>query len=470
MVIAIKRSAFALLFMAAAGCAGSYAKKIRAAEESYYNGDIDTAVAAITPLAQDSAARDRLLYYMEAGVIYHSKGDYKTSNEIFARADEMADEIKTSITGSAKSFLLSDREADFQGENFERILIKYYLALNHVLLGDLKAAKRNLRKLEADLKEMKYEDAAYKQVLIARYLDALVSEELGQYNDARVQYKNLENFGADRNWLIRERYLLAQHAHDAADMARYSAGRQAPLFPPDKGQQTGELVVLLQTGKASVKASRGNLMGDREFALALRVAIDVAILSEGKGLSTSGVIAMLGTAENPIPRFAEREKGSAPALAINGVVLPAPAQLTDFDLIAQKNFNDNYSSYINRNVASIATKIVVAAVAADALARQIRKNNDGIVGALGGLAVGLGAGGAVAATVKPDLRSWHTLPAGFFAVRVLLPAGKYDLSVQPDLVLYGNGIGQFEIRPGRKTFVSLRSFRRGLSSGESATR
>lgn len=469
MVIAIKRSAIALLLMASTGCAGSYAKKIRAAEESFYNGDIDTAVATITPLAQDATARDRLLYYMEAGIIYHSKGDYKTSNEIFARADEMADEIKTSITGSAKSFLLSDREADFQGENFERILIKYYLALNHVLLGDLKAAKRSLRKLEADLKEMKYEDAGYKQVLIARYLDALVSEELGQYNDARVQYKNLENFGVDGTWLNHERYLLAEHARDTADMARYSAGRAAALIAPIKGQQTGELVVLLQAGKASVKASRGNLMGDREFAVALRIAIDVAILTEGKGLSTAGVIAMLGTAENPIPKFAEREKGTATALTLNGVGLPSLVKLTDFDLIAQKNFNDNYSSYINKNVASIATKIVVAAVAADAVARQIRKNNDGIVGALGGLAVGLGAGGAVAATVKPDLRSWHMLPAGFFAVRVQLPAGRYDLSAQPGLVLYGTSSGQIEIMPGKKTFVSLRSFRRGLASGESTT-
>ena len=159
-------------------CAGSYAKKIKATEESFYNGDVDGAVASITPLAQDSSSRDRLLFYMEAGVVFHTKGDYQTSNDIFRRADEMAEEIKTSITDSTKAFLLSDREGAFQGENFERILIKYYLALNQVMLGDLENAKRTLRKLEADLKDMKYEDSAYKQILAARYLDALVSEEL----------------------------------------------------------------------------------------------------------------------------------------------------------------------------------------------------------------------------------------------------------------------------------------------------
>lgn len=455
------------------GCAGSYVKKVRATEEAFYNGDIDGAVTQITPLAQDSSARDRLLFYMEAGLIYHSKGDLKTSNEIFTRADEMADEIKTSITGSVGTFLLNDREGEFKGENFERILIKYYLALNYTLMGELDNAKRMLRKLEVDLKDMKYEDADYKQVLVARYLDALISEELAQYNDARVQYKNLENFGADAAWLARERYALAAKSRDAGDMAKYAANKAQQLeFPnirtPQDKKNPGELVVIIETGKAAVKASRGNLMNDREFALALRIAIDVAILSHGKGLSTAGVIAMMGTADNPIPKFAPRENSPAPTLMLEDVTLPQAQRLTDFDYISQRNFNDNYSSYINKNVASIATKIVIAAVAADAAARSIRKSNDGIIGALGGLAVGLGAGAGVAATVKPDLRSWHMLPAGYAVIRVSLPAGIYNLGVQGQgvegsgIVVYGNGNPQVEIKPGKKTFVSLRSFTRGL--------
>lgn len=462
-------SAVALAFTL--GCAGSYVKKVRATEEAFYNGDIDGAVSQITPLAQDSSARDRLLFYMEAGLIYHTKGDLKTSTEIFTRADEMAEQIKTSITGSVGTFLLSDREGEFQGENFERALIKYYLALNYTLMGELENAKRMLRKLEVDLKEMKYEDADYKQILVARYLDALISEELNQFNDARVQYKNLENFGASPDWLARERYLLAARSRDAGDMAKYAAAKPAVLdFPnirtPLDKKNPGELVVIVETGKAAVKASRGNLMNDREFALALRVAIDVAILSRGKGLSTAGVIAMLGTADNPIPKFAPRENTPAPALMLEDISLPQAQRLTDFDIISQKNFNDNYSSYINKNVASIATKIVVAAVAAQAVSSTFQKKENGVLGALGGLAVGLGAGAGVAATVKPDLRSWHMLPANYSVVRVTLPAGTYRLGVrggeEGGLVVYGNENPDVEIKPGKKTFVSLRAFTRGL--------
>jgi uncharacterized protein len=451
-------------------CVSSYVKKVKATEDAFYSGDIDTAVAVITPLAKDSASRDRLLFYIEAGVIYHNKGDYKTSNEILTRANEMAEEIKTSITGATASFLLSDRQSAFQGENFERILIKYYLALNMTLLGDLENAKRMLRKLEADLKDMKYEDSAYKQIMIARYLDALISEELGSYNDARVQYKNLELLGVDSAWLSRERYRLAARSKDPEDLALYSEYKpQVMEFPnirtPLDMEHPGELVILIETGKAAVKTSRGRLMNDVEFAVALRVAIEVAILSQGKGLSTAGVIAMLGTAENPIPKFVPRDATPAPQLRLEDQVLPQALELTNFDLIAQKNFNDNYSSYVTKNVASLATKIVVAAVAADAVARSIRKNADGVWGALGGLAVGLGAGAGVAATVKPDLRSSHMLPSGYAAIRITVPAGFYTLNLaqpRPDLVVYGNLTPTVEIKPGKKTFVNLRVFKRGL--------
>lgn len=453
----LRISIILFLAFAAAGCAGSYAKKIQASEEAFYSGAIDTAVKTITPLAQDSAARDRLLYYMEAGVVFHSQGDYQTSLEIFSRADEMADEIKTSLTGTAKSFLLSDREGEFQGENFERLLIKYYLALDQALTGDLQAAKRTLRKLEADLKDMKYEDAAYKQVLVARYLNALVSEELKEFNDARVQYRNLENFGVDAEWLQRERYLLAKHANDRQDLARYQKGRTEPLFK-NSDAKTGELIVFAEMGKAAVKESRGDLLSDEQFALALRVALDAAILSQGSALTTVSVLAMLGTAENPIPKFVEREAPHLPQLFLQETALPPSLLLTNFDWIAEKNFNENYSSYVTRNVASIATKIVIAAIAAEAVSRQIKDNTSGTVGVLAGFAVGLGAGGAVAATVKPDLRSWRLLPAGFYAVRVILPEGTYPLFAGEGMV-YGNKTGTVQIHAGKKTFVSLRIFK-----------
>ena len=57
------------------------------------------------------------------------------------------------------------------------------------------------------------------------------------------------------------------------------------------------------------------------------------------------------------------------------------------------------------------------------------------------------------------------LPARFSALRVTLPAGSYQLKVaaaDPNRIVFGLDAQVVEIKPGKKTFVSLRSFRRGL--------
>ncbi|MFO1472143.1 MAG: hypothetical protein U1F27_14030 [Turneriella sp.] len=57
------------------------------------------------------------------------------------------------------------------------------------------------------------------------------------------------------------------------------------------------------------------------------------------------------------------------------------------------------------------------------------------------------------------------LPARFSAVRVALPAGSYRLKLaaeDPNRVVFGLDAQTVEIKPGKKTFVSMRTFRRGL--------
>ncbi len=61
---------------------------------------------------------------------------------------------------------------------------------------------------------------------------------------------------------------------------------------------------------------------------------------------------------------------------------------------------------------------------------------------------------------EPDVRSWRTLPGRMTLVRVPLPAGSFRFTVE---VTAGSGpwrrsieLPEFEIRPGRRVFYSLR--------------
>ena len=293
-------------------CAGSYQDLLQKTEAYFDTGNYNAAVDKIRNLVNDAGTKDKLLLLMEAGVILHTMGEYKKSNDAFNDAYDIAESIKKSVSKAVLSFITSDRQNNYTGENFERVLINFYIALNYMMLGDNDGAKRALKRLDYDLKEMKFEDMPYKQNLAARYLDAIISECVGQYNDARVEYKNLEILDPKNPVLLPSRYILALKEQDQDDINKYkdgAGGVQAfnnNMQPVPYYSDMGELVIIHEAGQAPVKVSRGRLLNDQEFLVALRAAIEIALVAQGGVLSTTAVLAMMGTAENPIPIYNTR--------------------------------------------------------------------------------------------------------------------------------------------------------------------
>lgn len=437
----MKKSSLILFLVLLVSCSKSYVDIIKEVENSLYSNNFETAVPLIRDLVQEADSKDKLLYLMEAGVVLHSKGDYASSNKAFMQADQIADEINVSISKSALSFLLSDIESNFIGENFERVMIKLYIALNYLCLNQPENAKRYFQKVEFELKDMKFSDAKYKQNLFARYLDAITSESLGKYNDARVQYKNLLEMYPDKKEILSERYILAFKENDAADLSKFAEGKNSVLSfnknlkKTELSSEMGELILINQSGKSATKESRGKLMDDPAFLLPLRASIEVALRSQSaQGLSLTGVMAILGTAENPIPvyKMRENEKEATATVLVNSMPISQLKKYNDFSETAINNYNENYSAIVSKNVASIATKIVLAAVASYAAGQAVAKRNDDnqVLGAVVSFVSGLASGYAVASSLKPDLRCWRTIPSNFQAKRIFLEPGSYEITIQ----------------------------------------
>lgn len=447
-------------------CSKSYVDIIKEVETSLYSSDFEAAVPMIRELVNESDTKDKLLYLMEAGVVLHSKGDYAASNKAFMQADQIADEINVSISKSAMAFLVSDVESNFIGENFERVMIKLYIALNYLCLNQPENAKRYFQKVEFELKDMKFSDAKYKQNLFARYLDAITSESLGRYNDARVQYKNLLEMDLDKKEILGERYILAFKENDIADLGKFSEGKSQVqsynknLSKIELSSDLGELVVINQSGKAATKESRGNLIDDPKFMLPLRTAIEASLRTQSsEGLTLSGVMAMLGTAENPIPIYKMRDKENEPTstISINSKLIAKLKKYNDFSETAISNYNDNYSSIVSRNVASIATKIVLAAVASYAAGQAVSKKNDDnqLLGTAVSFITGLATGYAVASSLKPDLRCWRTIPSNFQAKRIFLEPGQYEITIKNNK---SSIIRTVTIEKNKTSFLAIRTF------------
>lgn len=479
---------FSLLTLA---CASDYSKIIKATEDDYYSRNYDAAIPRIRALYEDASGKDKLLFLMEAGMIFHSKGDYETSNKVFKQAEGIADNIKVSLTKSGISFLLSDNESNYTGEDFERVMIKFYIAYNYLVLGDLENAKIYFRRLDFELKEMKFLSADYRQNNAARLLDAYVSERLGRFNDARVQYKNMEQLIGSSTLLAGDRYHLALKEGDARDQQKYSQGKsQIQAFDKSmhavspSSENLTEVVIIHEAGKSAIKMSRGKLINDEYLSVALRGAIEATMRNGGSisgaavsggrsvsvprgsggGAAMAAIISALAVAENPIPIYKERDpSGSKPKrYYINGVDVGSSEVLNDFSDTAIHNFNDNYQMIITKNLTSIAVKMIAAAIASEALSKAIEgsrgKKGDDLVTGLISLAAGAATGIAISQTIAPDLRCWRTIPSTFQIKRIFLAPGEYNFKVD----LAGGGVhnapSKIIVEEGKPLFVPIRSY------------
>jgi uncharacterized protein len=428
------------------GCS-SYKDIIKEVETDFYSNRYDEAIPKIRSLAGDASNKDRLLYLMEAGIIFHTKGDYKTSNIVLQQAEDIADTIQKSMSREALSFILSDEETNFRGESFEVVMIKFYIALNMIMMSDLEGAKRYFKKVEFELKEMRFSEEFFQQNLAARYTNALVSEYLGNYNDARVQYKNILSINSDLKQVRGDRYVLAVKENDLEDIGNFADGagyircfdRQLNPVPYKKGM--AEIVILQQAGKAAIKVSRGKLFDDPHFSSALRAAIDGTLRSQGAALPLTAVVASFSTAENPIPKYEIRPSlyGGESVVLINDVEVGQTKKINDYSETAIQTFEENYPGLVAKNVGSLALKMVAATVAAYSAkaAFQTKKGKDRnqdqaieLAGNIAGAAAGFVTGLAMSFTVKPDLRSWHLVPSNYQISRIFVEPGQYNVKLK----------------------------------------
>ncbi len=186
------------------------------------------------------AEKDRLLYFIDAGMLAHYAGDYQLSNEKLSVAEEAAEELFTkSVSRAAASILLNDNVLEYAGEDYEVLYTNLIMALNYAALGEFEDAFVEVRRanLKLELLEQKYADAAatYQRGLakdtnnveieydlpklrfhndaLARYLSMHMYAAVGKYDDARVDFDYLD-----------EAFRLQSHIYDFAkpDVTYYS--------------------------------------------------------------------------------------------------------------------------------------------------------------------------------------------------------------------------------------------------------
>ncbi len=369
----------------------------------------DEAAEKLKPLAAEEG-NDQLVYLFEYGTALHYAGKYEESNRAFLKADKLSEiQDYTSLSREAGSLLLSETMVQYKGDDYEKVLINAYLAMNYMLLGKMEDAAVEARRLNEKL--VKYKEEAkrnYEQNPFARYISAMAYENQQNWDSAYIDYKNTYQLIGPTPQLKADLIRTAKKAHRQDDLDMWK--QKFPDVQVDPGfDSKGEIVLLYEQGN--------------------------------------------GPRKRPNPAFTRVPKlypqpswGKFARLEIQGVASKQTDYIYSVEQVAIKTLDDAYAGIIAKRVAGIATKAVVA--------DQIRQKNE-LLGALAWIGMN--------AADQADLRQWSSLPQSLQIARVSLPAGEYTVQVKT----YDNRNtptgedlppSKIKVAAHRKTFVNWRSF------------
>jgi hypothetical protein len=394
--------------------------------------------------------KNRLLFYMDKGMVQHLAKKYKDSNKHLEQAKQTAQDLWTeSVGANAASWIGNDNALPYQGEDFEKVLIHFIAALNYIGLGDYSGARVEARQISGKLElyTSKYEqrDNIYKDDAFARWLSGKLAEsgakeDTQALNDAWIDFKKsvdvyLTDY-AERYKITVPPFVLADALRAAEGLGRdfeseYNELRaKFPTVPFKTRAETkdqGEVVFIHLWGEAPYK------IDEYWDASANNDPIRVAF-----------------------PRFVAKSN------VIIGSRISVAGASDDAELgepvtaIAIQNLDDHSARIKAKAIARAVAKYI-----ASKAAQKAGENAGGTGGALMQLA---GAAFQVAsyASEEADKRSWITLPAGVSVASAFAAPGEQQLEVE--LLAAGGRVVErttlpVTVKPGEVTFVSYRSFK-----------
>jgi hypothetical protein len=395
--------------------------------EAFYRADFPRALEV---LRGADRPRDRLLGALDRGVVLHTLGRAEESNAAFAEAEQIFRETDvTDISDVTTSFLINDYQLEYKGEDFERVLVHPFKALNYLALGKPDEALVECRAANELLVEIqeKYETkSVYSEDAFARYLSGIIFESEGNRNDALVAYRlalsAFEKHGASygtplppslASSLLRLAEAQGLDGLEAEFRARWPEAARTPYAAR---REMGEFVLVLENGPAPVKEE---------------ARFDVAVDDEIFSIA--------------FPVYKEIPPRAACAVFRVGDASARTEIAGNVAAIAVKDLEDRYHRVVAKAIARLAVKHAEVA--------ELKKKNT-ILGYL------LNFVNTV--NERADLRSWETLPANFQIARIAVPPGSYE-NVEMDLVsprgdvLETVGLGAWEVGPGETRFLHFRT-------------
>ncbi len=437
-----------VVVLAGSGCGLNMQKHYEKMQNQLHAHEYDDAAKYIESVKQDFySEKNRLLYYMDKGMVLSLARRYQESNQYLEKAKATADELWTeSISANAAAWLTTDNSMPYQGEDFEKVLLNFVAALNYIGLGNYESARVEARQMseKLELYNSKYVEESGKNVYkddgFARWLSGKLAESEGRdgYNDAWIDYKKaiavyktdyVSRYATPLPRFVVEdaiRVLQGLGADFADELAQVRA--KFPGIEPADTKGLGEVVLLHLSGEAPYKVDRFWTAAAPPSEV-IRIAYPEYVAKRWR-IAAARIVAPVGQ-------------------AVSELAEPTTA-------IAIQNLNDH--------MGRIKAKAIARAVAKYIAAKGVQAAGAGLKDKGAGAAVQLAGVLFEAANViaeEADKRSWITLPGSVNVARMFLPPGERDLQLEflaRDGAVLERATVHAKVVAGRPTIVSYRTY------------
>jgi hypothetical protein len=414
-------------FTAAGGCS-TYADRLREVRTEFHSGQLAAAEKFVdAELPKKRRAKEADVLKLERAMIELSSGKpaaaERTLREVRDRFDFL--EQKDLAEGAA-SYLTDDTHRAYAGEDYEKVLIRAFLALSNLMHdgGDANAYALQVNDKQRQIIEAAGDDAAknpklaYKRAALGAYVSGMLREAtLRDYDEAQRSIQLVANwepeFGSAKQ-----------------DLERVTSGRHS-------APGNGVLYVFTLVGRGPYKEERY----EEPTQAALLIA-DHILSAIGK----HSVTPTFAPVKVPVVVVPPNRVQSV-SVSIDGQPAGLTETITDVGELATQQYAAIFPQVLARTVVRRCVKKGSLYAA---------KEFGQVDNPLGELAIDT-VGVAWEATESADTRCWGLLPNKIQVRRIELPTGTHQVALRPASAtgqpLGGEQQTQLQIFDGRNTYV-----------------
>lgn len=411
----------------------TYNSKAQKFQSAIQRGDFKEASASVESNKFLHKKRNLLLYYLEKGKVAYLNSEYELSNTFFNKADVIIEDNKAHLGRKALGVLLNPEAETYTGEDFEKVAIHYYKALNYIFLNKFDDALVEAKRINIQLQAINDsypvgKKNRYTSDGFALNLQGFLYEASGDINNAFISYRNavdlyLENqgsfFGTPLPDQLKQDVLrTAAVLGFTNELERYEKLLNTKYIAPQTTHE-GELILFWENGLVPYKdqtfynfivlpGSNNGIVSIYNEELGL--TLPVPIPSGNRNKNDFSDINVFNVA---FPKYVERSPAFSKATINSEAISRTDFQLAqNYDEIAFKTLKDRTLREIGKAAIRLGTKKI---------SESLVKNQNADIGAALGLFNAL--------TERADTRNWQSLPNRIYYARIPLKKGENTIHI-----------------------------------------